>query len=60
MFRNRPEDAPEWITPADQHMLQVEDHQAVPWAQFSRLIAERSEMDVGAAEMRRYEDCTVS
>jgi hypothetical protein len=47
------------MTDADRFMSRVEEHQPVPWEQFGELLAERGEMDVGAVQLRRFEDSTV-
>jgi hypothetical protein len=50
---------PKWMTEADKHMSALTDKQAVPREQFRELIAGRGEMEVGAIEQKRYEECSL-
>jgi hypothetical protein len=49
---------PEWMAEADKLMSHM-GREPVQWGEFSARIGEHGEMDVGAAEMRFCEDCTV-
>jgi hypothetical protein len=48
------------MTEADKKTLDVESHEALPWEHFETLTAVRGESRIGAPEMKRYEDCSVS
>jgi hypothetical protein len=48
---------PEWMSEADEHMLNIECFQPVPWKHFGGLAAHRGEF--GIIEQRRFDECSV-